>query len=110
MVYQIIKSKKIYNDNNALVLEIPDIKMENQQSFGLIICQNILTKNAQKVIIKKGKDFIYLMNINGNYMRSDQLKPRTYYPITYGIDPIHITIMRPVMNTSFEYNINKKKD
>ena len=103
---KILKSRKIYIDNNVVVIEIPDIKMTNLQSFGLIICQNIPDNcKKYKVIIRKGDNFIYLMSLSGNYIRMDQLKTRTYYPIKYGVDPIHISIMRPIINTSFEYNL-----
>ena len=107
---KILKSRKLYKDNNTLVIEIPDIKMNNLQSFGLIICQSIpIDCNEKcKVIIKNDKNFIHLMSLSGNYIRADQLKVRTYYPIKYGLDPIHISIMRPIMNTSFDYNLSTR--
>lgn len=102
---KILKSRKLYIDGNILVIEIPEIEMNNLDEFGLIICQNILPECNEnyKIIIKKGKDFIYLMSMSGNYIRADQLRTRTYYPIKYGVDPIHISIMRPIMNTMFDY-------
>ena len=102
---KILKSRKLYIDENSLVIEIPEIKMDNLEEFGLIICQNIPVDCDEnyKVIVKKSKDFIYLMSLSGNYVRADQIKTRTYYPIKYGVDPIHINIMRPIMNTIFNY-------
>lgn len=105
-MYKILKSRNVYIDNNVLVIEIPNIEMKNLQNFGLIICQNIPKEcnEKYKVIIKNGNNFIYLKTFSGNFARADQLKTRTYYPIVYGIDPIHISIIRPIINTKFQYN------
>lgn len=102
---KILKSRKLYIDNEVLVMEIPEIKMNNLEEFGLIICQNIPNECNEnyKVILKNDKNFIYLMSLSGNYVRADQLRSRTYYPIKYGVDPIHISILRPITNTSFDY-------
>lgn len=106
---KIIKSRNLYIDKDSLVLVIPEIKMENLQDFGMIICQNFPENCDEnyKVIIKNGDKFIYLKSFSGNYIRADQLRKRTYYPIRYGVDPIHISIMKPIINTKFQYNLEE---
>lgn len=104
---KIIKSKNLYIDNNSLIINIPKIKMDNLQDFGLVICQNIPDECDEnyKVIIKNDKNFIYLKSFSGNYIRADQIRKRTYYSIRYGMDPIHISIMKPIINTKFQYDL-----
>lgn len=106
---KIIKSRNLYIDKDSLVLVIPEIKMKNLQDFGMIICQNFPENCDEnyKVIIKNGGKFIYLKSFSGNYIRADQLRKRTYYPIRYGVDPIHISIMKPIINTKFQYNLEE---
>lgn len=102
---KIIKSKKIYVEDNNLIIDIGSIKLKNDEVFEIIICQNIPDEADEnnKIFFKINDNLIHLCNVTGNYTRADQISSRTKYIVVYGVDPLHISLLKRVYPSKFDY-------
>lgn len=108
---KIIKSKDVYIDGNVLVIEIKPIELLNDEMFEIIICQNIpIQANEMNKVKVLNNNLINLHNVTGNYTRADQIKTRTRYLMVYGTDPSHISLLRRIRSSKFNYNNLTKKE
>ena len=106
---KIVKSKKIYVNETNLIIDIGSIDLQNDEVFEIIICQNIPDEaNENNTIqIQIGEKIISLYNVTGNYTRADQIHSRTKYVVVFGIDPLHISLLKRIYRSKFNYkNIN----
>lgn len=72
-----------------LVLTIPEGTYENHKQVCLMITQNIpVSDTILPIVIKIGEDTrtFYLLNKNGNFVYSDQIKSRRLYGTSFKTD------------------------
>lgn len=106
---KIVKSKKIYVNDSNLIIDIGTIELHNDEVFEIIICQNIPQEaNENNTIqIQIGNKMVSLYNVTGNYTRADQIHSRTKYIVAFGVDPLHISLLKRIYRSKFKYsNIN----
>lgn len=111
-VCKLVKSKNLKLEDSDLIIDLGNVKLENDEIFGIVICQNIPDQADENVYVKflLNNKLISLYNVTGNYTRVDQIKKRTRYPVVYGIDPLHISLLQRIYPSKFNYkNINSSK-
>lgn len=104
-VCKIVKSKDIQLKGSDLIIELKPISLSNSEVFEVITTQNIpdTANHLNKVKIQIGTQLYSLFNVTGNYTRADQIKARTRYPVIFGVDPLHISLLKRIPASQFEY-------
>lgn len=102
----------VLEQKKRLVINIPTpCIVKNMSEYCLIICQSIPCKATTEPVVLCWPNgvVVNLMGIRGNYVRADQLKSRTCYPIVFGTDPIHYSLTRPIPCSSMIYSVSSLK-
>lgn len=104
-----IKSKSIVLEKGKrLIINIPTPRiLKNMSDYSLILCQKIPcdATTEQVVICWANGRIINLIGVKGNHVRADQLKCRTCYPIVFGTDPLHYSMLRLLPCSGHIYSV-----
>lgn len=72
------------------------------EKFKLIICTRIpMDAGTKQVIVQIGAVDINLLGVFGDYIRADQIKCRRCYPVVYGNDPVHLSMLCKVNRSEY---------
>lgn len=72
------------------------------EKLKLIICTRIpVTAKTKQVLVKIGTVTMELFGVFGDYIRADQIKCRRCYPVVYGNDPVHLSMICKVRRSCF---------
>lgn len=89
-----IKSTSIVVAGSQLLINIPAVTLTNHQEFKLVLCQPIPTSaGVSQVLLQTPTETIEMRVRTGNYLRADQIKCRKCYPMVYGTDPVHVSML-----------------
>lgn len=89
-----VKSTSIVVSGTQLLINIPALTLTNHQEFKLVLCQQIPAAAAvDQVLLQTPSATIEMRLRTGNYVRADQLRCRKCYPMVYGTDPVHASML-----------------
>ena len=103
---KIVKSKSLNVIGSNLIIELKPINLQNDEHFEIIICQNVPEEASELDTVKisiNSNLTVPLKNMTGNYTRADQIKSRTRYPVVFGVDPLHVSLLRRIYPSKFNY-------
>ena len=84
------------NGTTSLQITIPAETFNNGETFGLYLAQAIpSTGTPLPVEIMIGTTAYNLLKPCGNYVMSDQLRTKRFYPLRVGTNPAHFTVRYP---------------
>ena len=84
------------NGTTSLQITIPAETFNNGETFGLYLAQAIpSTGTPLPVEILIGTTAYNLLKPCGNYVMSDQLRTKRFYPLRVGTNPAHFTVRYP---------------
>ena len=84
------------NGTTSLQITIPAETFNNGETFGLYLAQAIpSTGTPLPVEILIGTTAYNLLKPCGNYVMSDQLRTKRFYPLRVGTNPAHFTVRHP---------------
>lgn len=100
-----LKSSSLTVTENALLVNVESnetVNLVNLRRYCLLIVQNLPTgSNTLPVEISINNVNYPVYTRSGNLLRADQLRCRRLYPIIYGTDPVHFSLLACVINTAF---------
>lgn len=98
-----LKSSSVAVTATNLVITVESTAtLENLDKFYLLLTQQIPTgANTLPVQISIGGTVYPVYTRSGNLLRADQLKCRKLYPVVYGTDPAHFSLVVGVPNTVY---------
>ena len=92
------------NGTTSLQITIPAETFNNGETFGLYLAQAIpSTGTPLPVEIMIGITAYNLLKPCGNYVMSDQLRTKRFYPLRVGTNPAHFTVRYPATLCSTAY-------
>lgn len=89
--------------NRVLTITIPStVTLNNLEDYRLVICQTIPSGSGTiPVQIMQGTTAIPFYCRKGNIVRADQLHCRCAYPIVYGNDPVHLSMLNCIPQSGY---------
>lgn len=108
----LVKSTSLEIKDNKFIINIPKPKIIKNSCFcNLVLCQSLpTTKDILNVCIcwEDGTE-INLMTRSGNYVKSDQIKPRKCYSIVLGTEPLHYSMLNLIPQSKCLFCLDKLK-
>ena len=87
---------------NLLITVESNVDLENMKRFCLLLAQPIPTgSNTNQVYLSVNGTNYPVFTRSGNYLRADQIRCRKLYPVVYGNDPVHFSLIHCVPNTAY---------
>lgn len=98
-----IKSSSITASSSDVIITISSAPtLTNLKRFCLVLAQNLPEgANTLPVQISIGGTTYPVYTITGNLLRADQIRCRRVYPIIFGNDPNHFSLLCCVPNTVY---------
>lgn len=100
-----VKSSAVTLTGGNLYIVLPGIKLStlsNLQRLNVIICQTIPSNaGTAQVFLNDGTTNLPVNVETGNYLHADQIRCRRCYPMIYGNNPAHASLLCRVCRTSF---------
>lgn len=98
-----LKSSSIaVSGTNLLITVESNVDLENMKRFCLLLAQPIPTgSNTNQVYLSVNGTNYPVFTRSGNYLRADQIRCRKLYPVVYGNDPVHFSLIHCVPNTAY---------
>lgn len=88
-----IKPISLELDGNDLYIELPNLTLLNGKKWNLILCRCIPKgKSIGDVVFIVGTEKLKAINGIGNDLKTDMLRSRRRYTLTYGWDEPHIMV------------------
>lgn len=100
-----VKSSAVTLTGGSLYITLPGIQLatlSNLQRLNVIICQSIPSgAGTAQVFLSDGTTNLPINVETGNYLHADQIRCRKCYPMIYGDNPAHASLLCRVCRTSF---------
>lgn len=100
-----LKSQSITLSGTTLTISVSGVNLasiQNLQKINLILCQTIPSgAGTAQVVLNDGTTTLNILVRTGNYLRADQIKCRKCYPLIYGNDTAHLSLLCLVPQTSY---------
>lgn len=100
-----VKSSAVTLTGGSLYITLPGIQLatlSNLQRLNVIICQSIPSgAGTAQVFLSDGTTKLPINVETGNYLHADQNRCRKCYPMIYGDNPAHASLLCRVCRTSF---------
>lgn len=95
-------SLTVTGGNVLITVESPFPSLVNLRRYCLLIAQNLPAGSGTLPVQISINGTVYPVYIrSGNLLRADQIRCRRLYPIIYGNDPVHFSLLNCVINTVF---------